>query len=500
MAGNYSRDMFRQLEDTLHKLDTLDNKVNRIEAETTNKYLKIIYEKEQEITRLRTENAEMQERIAKLEAEIDRLRKQLNNDSSNSSSPPSSDQKPNRPNTYNNREKSDKKSGGQKNHKGYHLSKAEVQRGIAEGRLKHKIVEHGSSGGNRRYISKYIIDIKMETIAIEHRFYEDTTGKINIPEAFRSEVQYGNEIKTLSTTLIGQGIVASNRIVELIKELSANTIRLSEGSIYNWQSEFDRKVAPIIEEIKTKILNSPVMNVDETGTRCEEKNMFFRNYSDDKHVLYTLNPTRGKIAVEADGVLPIYIGTLVHDHNTINYNYGTANAECNVHIIRYLKANYENTLNIWSADMIDFLVNLNQTKKLAINFGLERFETADIEDYKKRYDEIITAGFASLDNTKSRVYKKDEKRLLNRMKKYKDAHLLFIDDFAVPFDNNLSERDLRIVKTKNKVSGCFRTLAGGRRYANLMSITKTAIKQCFSPFKAIRGVFEMATSMFNTDR
>ena len=490
MGGNYQKEMFRQLEEALQKIDALTDKVNRIEAETTNKHLRTIYEKDQEIVLIRAENSEQKERIAKLEGEVDRLRKQLNNDSSNSGSPPSSDQKPNRPNTFNSREKSVQKSGGQKNRKGYHLSKIEIRRKIEEGAMKHKVVNHGNPLVNRRYVSKYIVDIKVETIATEHRFYEDDAGKISIPEGFHSDVQYGNELKTLAATLTGQGIVASNRVVALINEMSANVIRISEGSIYNWQSEFGRKVIPIIENIKTKILNSPVMHVDETGSRCEEKNMYFRNYSDDKHVLYTLNPTKGKSAIEDDGVLPIYTGTLVHDHNTVNYNYGTDNAECNVHIIRYLKANCENTQNTWSADMIEFLTGLNRTKKLALAFGLNGFETADIEQYQRRYDEIIVAGFASLDNTKSRVYRKDEKKLLTRMKKYKDNHLLFAVDFAVPFDNNLSERDLRVIKTKSKVSGCFRTLEGGRRFANLMSITKTAIKQGLSPYRAVKAIFE----------
>ena len=492
LGGNYEKGMFNQLQEALKKIDALNAKVDRIEAETTNKYLKIIYEKEQEIARLKLENAQLKGRIAKLEAEVERLRKQLNNDSSNSSSPPSSDQKPNRPNTFNNREKSGKKSGGQNGHKGHHLSKAEIKQKIKDGTVKHKIVEHGESEKNRRYVSKYIVDINIEAIAAEHRFYENEDGRFDIPKEFHCDVQYGNELKTLTTMLISQGIVASNRAAEFICEMSANLIQLSEGSIYNWLAEFDRKVKPVIENIKTKVLNSPVMGIDETGSRCEGKNMYFRNYSDKNNVLYTFNPTKGKTAIEEDGVLPVYIGTLVHDHNTVNYNYGSLNAECNVHVIRYLKANFENTQNIWSVDMIDFLSTLNNTKKLAIVFGASGFEQEDMYRYRQRYDEILSAGFEALNNTKSRIYKVDEKRLLNRLRKYRENHLLFAMDFNVPFDNNLSERDLRLVKTKTKVSGCFRSLQGGRRYAALMSVIKTAIKQNLSPYAAVRSIFASA--------
>jgi transposase len=139
--------------------------------------------------------------------------------------------------------------------------------------------------------------------------------------------------------------------------------------------------------------------------------------------------------------------------------------------------------------MIGFLLSLKNSKELAIAFGAEDFEQNDMEDYRKRYDEIVMAGFEALKNTKSRFYKTEEKRLLNRLKKYRDNHLLFAMDFAVPFDNNLSERDLRMVKTKGKVSGCFRSLQGAKIFANLMSVTKTAVKQSVSPFVALKDVF-----------
>jgi len=487
LGGNYARGMFKQLENALSRIDVLEDNVRRAKSETENEYLKIIYEKDAEISRLKAANAGWEERVAKLEAEVERLRKQLNSNSSNSSAPPSKDQKPNRPSAFNSREKSGRKSGGQVGHKGKSLGKAEIMDKIAGGEITHKVVHHGVPKG--KYVSKYIIDIRTETLATEHRFYADGTGSINVPDKFRADVQYGCEIKTVAASLVGQGIVASNRAAEFIREISAGAVRISEGSIYNWLREFDGKAAGAIETIKTILLNSPIMHVDETGTRCEKKNMFFRNYSTGQHVLYTFNPTKGKKAIKDDGVLPIYIGTLIHDHNTVNYNYGTDNAECNVHIIRYLRASHECTGNLWALDMVEFLTGLNRSKKIAQAFGLGGFDAADTGLHKNRYDEIIAAGFAANKNTRSRIYGKDEKTLLNRLRKYKDNHLLFAARFEVPFDNNESERDLRIVKTKTKVSGCFRSIEGGKRYAALMSVVKTAIKQNLSPYLAVRDIF-----------
>ena len=482
-----SKEVFKQLEWALIRIDELSDKVRRIEAETENKYLKIIYEKDLEIARLKAENAELKARVLKLEAEVDRLRKQIDKDSGNSSKPPSGDQKSNGVNRFNGRESSGKRPGGQPGHKGYCLSKADIEDKIKRGAVGHEVVCHGRAEG--KYVSKYVVDIRVKAVVTEHRFYADGSGRVEIPREYRGDVQYGEGLKTLVTALAGQGIVASNRIVELIEAVSGNTISLSDGTVYNFLSEFNDKAKETIERIKTKLLNGPLMYVDETGARCEARNMFYRNYSNDENVLYTFNETKGKKAIDGDDILPQYIGALVHDHNTVNYNYGSKNAECNVHLIRYLKANSENTGKTWSDDMINLLLSINRSKKIAVAYGLAGFERQDIEGYKRRFDEIVTEGLLNLNSTASRIYRQDKKKLLRRLKKYRDNHLLFTYDFTVPFDNNLSERDLRMLKTKGKVSGCFRSLSGAKIFANIMSVVKTSIKQGLSPFYSIHSIF-----------
>lgn len=483
MAVNYEKNLFKHNQELIEENEKLKAKIARIETETANKYLEIIYRLEKKLDKQSEKTAFLEERIVKLEAENDRLRKQINNDSNNSSNPPSTDIKSNAPNTYNSRDKTVKKSGGQKGHKGYILSGNEVKEKIAKGLMQHKIVEHGTL--SESYTSKYVLDLKVRTIAVEHRFYDDA----KIPKEYRPNVQYGNEIKAVVAMLSGQGLIASNRIVDMISSLTNGAVVLSDGTVYNFLGEFDAKAKSCVEIIKTKLLNNNVLSVDETGARVKARNMFFRNYSDESRVIYTANETKGKKAIEDDNILPQFVGTLVHDHNTVNYNYGMGNAECNVHIIRYLRANSDNTRHNWSDDMIAFLLSLKRSKELAKGFGADKFELNDIEIYQKRYDEIVKEGFAVLKTTKSTFYQKEERKLLNRLKKYRDNHLLFSINFLVPFDNNLSERDLRMVKTKGKVSGCFRSLDGAKVFANLMSIIKTAIKQNISPLFALRAVF-----------
>lgn len=489
MAANYEKNLFNHNQELTIENEKLKVRLAKIETETANKYLGIIDSLNKNLETVLAKCKELEERVVKIEVENDRLRKQLNNDSSNSSNPPSTDTKPNAPNTYNGRTKTGRKSGGQKGHTGKHLSRATIEEKIAKGQMKHEVVNHGEP--ERAYISKYVIDLKVEAVAVEHRFY----GSVSIPMKFRPDVQYGDEIKSIVATLTGQGIVASNRIVDMIASMSDGAFELSDGTIYNFLTEFNAKSERPIGLIKTNLLNDIVIGVDETGSRVNARNMFFRNYSTEKYVLYSANQTKGKKAIEDDGILPQFVGTLVHDHNTVNYNYGTANGECNVHLIRYLKANLENTHHCWSKDMIDFLLSLKKSKELAISYGAKEFEQADLAGYRKRYDEIVGAGFEVLKNTKSRFYQKEEKKLLNRLKKYRDNHLLFAVNFVVPFDNNLSERDLRMIKTKGKVSGCFRSLDGAKIFANLMSIIKTAIKQNIPPHIAVRSVFSSNLSL-----
>ena len=483
MAANYEKNLFKQNQMLIAENEKLKDKVAKIETETANKYLGIIDRLNETLEAVMQKCTALEERVAKLEAENDRLRKQLNNDSNNSSKPPSTDIKPNAPNTYNSRTQTGRKSGGQKGHIGNCLSREAIEEKIAKGQIKREVVNHGEPEGN--YTSKYVIDMKVEAIAVEHRFY----GGISIPLELRPTVQYGNEIKTFVVTLVGQGLVASNRIVDMIASMSNGAFELSDGTVYNILDEFNAKSQNCVTTIKTKILNNVVMNVDETGSRINGSNMFFRNYSDALYVLYTANQTKGKKAIEDDGVLPQFAGILVHDHNTVNYNYGVGNGECNVHLIRYLKANSENTHHMWSQDMTDFLLSLKKSKECAIALEAKSFEQADLDNYQKRYDEIVKSGFDVLKSTKSRFYQKEELKLLNRLKKYRDNHLLFAFNFDVPFDNNLSERDLRMIKTKGKVSGCFRSLDGAKIFANLMSIIKTAIKKNLSPYSAVRTIF-----------
>ena len=232
------------------------------------------------------------------------------------------------------------------------------------------------------------------------------------------------------------------------------------------------------------------MNTDATTGRCENKNICVRTYSTEKTTLLIPSNGKGKKYIEETNILNRYTGNLVHDHETVMYNYGEKHIECNVHISRYLRGNYENTKNEWSLKMRSYLCSLNEYRKKLKGKGIEKLEEEQLERYSKRYDELLEEGYQENKKVKGKFLRQEEQRLLNRLKKYKGNHLMFLYDFSVPFDNNLAERDLRHVKTKQKISGHFNSMEGIKIYLNIKSIIGTLKKQGQNFYNKIFKIYE----------
>ena len=488
----YMTDIYKQLEEVMNKCDNLSRELKTVKKDTEKKYKleikKINEEHKKEVTSLKHEIKTLKEENKKLNNEIDRLRKQINNNSDNSSNPPSSDIKPNKRIITNNRNKLNRTVGGQYGHKGYCLSKQDVEDKISNKEYIHEIINVGKVSDT--YISKYIIDIQVNVIAKEFRFYQDENGKYNIPKDFQTDVQYGSEIKTLCSVLNTEGIVAVNRLTDFVSSISHGKLNISNGSIINFIEQLKNKCNPIIKKIEGKILNSTLMYTDATTSRCDSKNICVRNYSTDKYTLLKATQGKGKKYISETNILPQYTGNLVHDHETLMYNYGKNHIECNVHISRYLKGCYENTQNSWAKNMRNFLLSLNEYKKMLIEKDIKSVSKEKLIAYSLRYDEILMEGFKENTKVKSIFYKKEERKLLNRLEKYKENHLMFMYDFNLPFDNNLSERELRHVKSKQKISGYFKSISGAQGYLDIKSIIITCKKISLNYYEVIRNIFD----------
>ena len=487
--SDYSKDLFKQVQELMLKCDNLSSKVKTIEKRTEKKFKKQIKEikqqYEEKIDQLENRVSYLENENQKLKDDNDRLKKQINNDSNNSSKPPSSDIKRNIPN---NREKTSKKAGGQKGHKAHFLSKNVVEEKIKRGELKTEVIHKGNI--QKEYISKYILDIKVDVIAKEYRFYKDKNGKYNIPKEFKTDVQYGEELKTMCAILNTEGVVALDRLTNFVSCISHGKIQLSKGSIVNFMKELNNKSEYLIENIKNKLLNSELMHTDGTTGRCENKNACVRTHSTDKVMLLVPTYGKGKKYIEETNILNRYTGKLVHDHETVMYNYGSKHIECNVHISRYLKGCNENTGNKWALKMRSFLCQLNEYRKKLKEKGINKLREKQLEKYSQRYDEILKEGYEENKKIKSKYLRQDEQRLLNRLKKYKENHLMFLYDFNVPFDNNLAERDIRHFKIKQKISGHFNSMEGMKIYSNIKSIIGTLKKQGRNFYDEISKIYK----------
>lgn len=393
MKSDYSRDIFKQLEETMKRLDKMESTLENTKLEHK---IEIAHLNDK-IDFLEKENAALKIENTKLKDDNERLRRIINNDSTNSSLPPSSDEKPAKAaNEFNHRNKTKKKQGAQKGHTGTTLTKAEVKEQIEKGAYDVKIKEIGKR--SEHYVTRYILDLQTRPIATEVRIYADENGKYNIPKEYNSEVIYGNTIKALSVLLYSEGAVANDRIAEVINAISNNTLNISSGTVYNICASFSTLSEESRKQIENDLLNSAVLYTD--GTVVTENGK--------QAVIYTALENKKISAMRACVLWSEFLGVFVHDHETAIYHFGTDHGECNVHLERYLMKNSEESKNSWSNDMIHFLSGINHAKKKRIEEGDTGFTKKQLDSYSRRYNEILKSGYEQ--NKKRRESMRNQKK------------------------------------------------------------------------------------------
>ncbi len=496
MGSNYQKDLYKQLMEVTARVESLESEKKQNQQEI--RYLRSEVTSlsrengalHEEITCLKQENATLTDRCEKLTQENallrndnERMKRILNNDSSNSSTPPSKDEKVKPANTYNGRKATCRKQGAQIGHKGRGLSKADVEEKIRKGLYIHRVEEIGTPG--RNYVTRYRLDLEVNTVATEIRIYADEAGKFHIPPELKGDVSYGENIQAIAAFLYSEGVVANDRICTFINSLSGDSLDISEGSIYNFCSSFGEKCSQICSIIEDDLMNSAEICTDATTISTDGKQTYIRNFSTENSVLYCSSEKKGLEALGNFRVLKDYTGIFTHDHETALYHFGMGHGECNVHLGRYLRKNTEETTNIWSHDMEMFLTGLDHARNELKRNGIPSFRPEQLERFSQRYDELIATGYIANTDTKGRIARKEEKALLNRLVKYKANHLLFLYDFNVHYSNNMSEKDLRICKNRDKMSGGFRSASGREMYCKTMSFIETVKRRGLNIFRSI---------------
>lgn len=485
---DYQLGLYSEFEKLNKKLDTL-LKENKEQSLT-------IYELKLEIKKHEEEIAKYKELIKKLIEENERLKNQNNKNSNNSSKPSSTNtvtpKKKTGANLYNYRVKTGNSKGGQYNHQGYNLSKKNAEKLIEENKIEVREVTHIIKGNaKKKPLIKYRYELEIKPYIEKHIFKYENNAKEKLPKEFYTDVTYGNSIKSLSIHLGCYNVIAYERLSEFFSVISNGLLNISTGSLVNFVKEFGKKSGETITNLENNFLNGTTGYTDETVAKFEKKKLYVRNYSNEENVVYKVHKNKGHNPIKEDDLLTRFCGGIMGDHDTTLYSYGSRNYECNIHLGRYLMELMENVPDIkWPSLMYNLIFRMNNTRKIAIEYGLTKFSKDKIEKYKNEYEDILKLAKEENKKIKSSYYRVNKaKPLYNRLVKYKQNHLYFIEDFNIPFDDNLSERDLRIFKNKTKISGGFRSMSVAQDFANALSIIKTSIKRKINPYDSINAIF-----------
>ena len=486
--SNYESGIYDEFEKLNQKLDKANNTISTMSL--------TIYNLQIEIKKYQEESKKDKELIEKLIEENERLKNQNNKNSSNSSKPSSTDnitpKKKTGANLYNYRVKSGKKIGGQFGHKGHNLSKKDIDDLIVKKNIEVRTIKHIIKGEpTKNGFYKYRIGIEIKPYVEKHLFIFSKASDEILPKEFYTDVTYDNSIKTLAIELGAYNVISYDRLSDFFSVVTNNIINISNGTLVNFLYEFSDKSKSTIEELKKNFLNGTIGYTDETGTKFNGKKMYVRNYSNEQTVIYKSHLHKGHNPIKEDDILPRFLGGIMGDHDTTLYSYGTKNYECNIHTGRYLKELMENIPDTkWPFLMYDLLFRMNNTRKIAKEYGLKKFDNLKIKDYEEEYNKVLLLAKEENKHISSSYYRTSKAiPLYNRLKKYKKNHLYFIKDFKVPFDDNLSEQDLRIFKNKTKISGGFRSMKAAECYVDALSIIKTSIKRNINPFDSIKAIF-----------
>jgi transposase len=437
-----------------------------------------------------------QERVKTLEGLIEGLQERIKilerhqaKDSHNSSLPPSSDRFVRAPKSL--RQKSGKKAGGQPGHRGHHLQQVETPDEV----LIHPVVccQHCQQDLRAQRAEmperRQVMDLPVKRLWVtEHRVEEKQCPtcfhltRACFPASVSAPAQYGPSIQTLATYLVEGQCVPYARASHLLRELLG--VQLSAGSIASFVKTCHQQLAEVETRLKTALVETNVMHQDETGLRVGKEGWWVHVCSTDRLTHYAAHPSRGRPGLDAIGIAPTFRGTSVHDGFLSYQGYGFVQALCNVHHLRELTFVEEELKQAWAGTMKELLLDMKAEVEHAKALGQHDLEVLVLARLLRRYDSILTQGYlanpppsAPKKPTPGKPKQSPARNLLDRLSQGKWAVLRFLLDFAVPFDNNQAERDLRMIKVQQKVSGCFRTEQGVAMFCRIRSYLSTLRKQ-----------------------
>ena len=427
------------------------------------------------------------------EARIRELEARLNKDSHNSSKPPTSDGlKKGRKHGL--RHKSGKKSGGQAGHEGHRLELVADPKQIVVHAVTRCQKCQASLEGVKaeKYEKRQVFDLP-EAVALEVTEHQaevkhcpqcGEVTKGEFPGEVSQETQYGPRVRAQMVYFNNYQLVPLERTAEIIADLYHQEV--SEGAVLAAVKEVARQVTPVNEQIKEHLIKTEeAVHFDESGMR-EDGLKWLHSASTALATFFAIHAKRGQAAMDAIGILPKRTGWCIHDYWKAYLTYSQAkHGLCNAHLLRELTYLVENYQQIWAEAMLKLLREIQKAVVAAKAVGQAALSAEQLTDFQNRYDLIVAEGLLANPPTepteaqtrkRGRVKQTLPKNLLDRLRDHPDMVLAFMKDSKVPFDNNQAERDIRMAKLKEKISGCFRSEEGSNAFCQVRSYISTAHK------------------------
>jgi transposase len=458
-------------------------------------------EEQAHLRQLEAENTALREQVAALLARVQELEGRLAKASHNSSKPPASDGLARK--TRSLRQKSGKQPGGQPGHPGVTLPLVEPPDAVVTHRP--AACPHCQTPLDglavERVERRQVRDLPpVRLVVTEHRservrcpHCQALTPAV-FPAGVEAPAQYGPGVRALAVYLSQQQLLPFARVRAVLSEVVG--CPLSVGTVVSLGQRCARRLAPTEAATKTALQGARVLHTDETPVRVKGRWHWVHVSSTDRLTHYGLHAQRGAGATDALGILPGLRGTSVHDGWTAYWHYRACrHALCNVHHLRELTWVAEQLQQPWAQELKDLLVAMRAAVAQARAAGASQLAAEQRTRLVTRYGQLLCQGVAANPlpppgpPKRGRRKQSPVRNLLDRLFQHQDEVLAFLDDFAVPFDNNQAERDLRMLKVQQKISGTFRSEAGAAAFCRVRGVLSTLHKQGIALLAALCALF-----------
>ncbi len=443
---------------------------------------------------------ELEQQVAQQNERLQKLEDRLAKNSHNSGKPPSSDGVK-KPKTRSLRRASGRSQGGQKGHQGHTLEMVadphyeEVQRLTTCPHCAHDLSQEPVIGHEKRQlfdlppmeieVTEYQAEIKQCPRCRQQ-------AKATFPDTITAPVQYGPRLKAHAVYFNQYQLIPWARTCEVFADLYRH--QPAEAFVQEALQGCYEQIQPTLAEVKETIKTEKVAHFDETGMRVLGKLHWLHVASTARLTYYGVHVKRGQVGMRDIGILPQFTGRAIHDHYHSYFQFRHClHGLCNAHHLRELQFMTDQYHQPWAAQMSQLLLDIKAAVARAptTHRSLSPYQCRQFSD---TYDEILAAGLAAnpmpeKPAQKGRPKQTPPKNLLDRLQKHKLQVLAFMYDFRVPFTNNLAERDVRMVKVKQKISGSFRTLNGAEIFCAIRSYISTARKQGINVLDALEDAF-----------